>query len=66
MSLPNNASSGFALPAGNPEAGECFGVNSLSGEFIRGSVDSHWLPVLLTCKNLHEPSRAVKKGSKKM
>lgn len=66
LSLPNNVSSALALPEGNPEAGECFGVNSLTGEFIGGSVDTPVVPVLLTCKNLHQPSRAVKKGSKKM
>ena len=32
-------SSALVLPEGNPEAGECLGVSTLTGEFIRGSMD---------------------------
>lgn len=55
LSLPNNVSSALALPEGNPEAGKCFGVNSSTGEFFRGSVDS---PVAPSAAPMQEPTLA--------
>ena len=55
LSLPSDVRSALALPEGNPEAGECFGVNSLTGGFIRGSVDS---PMAPSAAHVQEPAPA--------
>lgn len=61
LSLPNDVSSGLALPGGNLEARGCFGVNSFTGEFIRGSLGaSQCCSGARTCT-----SRTAKKGSTK-
>lgn len=38
LSLPIDVSPGLPLLEGHPEARACFGVNSLTGVFIRGSL----------------------------
>lgn len=55
LSLPNDVSSALALTEGSPEAGECFGVNRLTAEFIRGSVGS---PMAPSAAHVQEPAPA--------